>query len=44
MKYLGEKILYQIYNKYNNINTDAIAKIYMNKFKNINITINNVLN
>jgi hypothetical protein len=34
-----QKILYQIYNKYDNINTNIIAKIYMNKFKNINITL-----
>jgi hypothetical protein len=34
-----QRILYQIYNKYDNINTNIIAKIYMNKFKNINITL-----
>jgi hypothetical protein len=44
-----QKILYQIYNKYNNNNTNLIAKTYMNKFKNINITLdtselNNIIN
>ena len=34
-----QRILYQIYNKYDNINTHIIAKMYMNKFKNINITL-----
>jgi hypothetical protein len=35
-----QRILYQIYNKYDNNNTNIIAKAYMNKFKNINITLN----
>jgi hypothetical protein len=44
-----QKILYQIYNKYDNKNTNIIAKTYMNKFKSINITldtseINNIIN
>lgn len=44
-----QRILYQIYNRHDNNNTDKIAKIYMNKFKNINITldtheINNIIN
>jgi hypothetical protein len=44
-----QRILYQIYNKYDNNNTNIIAKTYMNKFKNINITldtseINNIIN
>jgi hypothetical protein len=34
-----QRILYQIYNKYDNNNTNIIAKTYMNKFKNINITL-----
>ena len=34
-----QRILYQIHNKYDNINTNIIAKTYMNKFKNINITL-----
>lgn len=44
-----QRILYQIYNKYDNKNINIIAKTYMNKFKNINITldtseINNIIN
>lgn len=46
-----QRILYQIHNKYdyNNNNINTIAKNYMNKFKNINITldnseINNIIN
>jgi hypothetical protein len=44
-----QKILYQIYNKYDNNNTNIIAKTYMNKFKSINITLdtselNNIIN
>ena len=43
-----QRILYQIYNKYDNKNTNIIAKTYMNKFKSINITldtseINNII-
>jgi hypothetical protein len=34
-----QRVLYQIYNKYDNNNTNTIAKIYMNKFKTINITL-----
>jgi hypothetical protein len=38
-----QRILQQIHNKYdnNNININIIAKNYMNKFKNINITLDN---
>ncbi len=44
-----QKILYQINNKYDNINTNIIAKNYINKFKNINVSfdneeINNIIN
>lgn len=36
-----QKTFYQIYNKYNNNNTNIIVKSYINKFKNINISFNN---
>jgi hypothetical protein len=36
-----QRILYQIHNKYDNNNINIIAKNYMNKFKNINITLDN---
>lgn len=36
-----QRILQQIHNKYDNNNINIIAKNYMNKFKNINITLDN---